>query len=391
MLKVKDEKCTGCAGCQNICPENCVSLQENEEGFCYPEIDRDKCRNCGLCEKVCPVYREGNIRNQSVIPKAYAFYSLDETVRARSMTAGIAYLCGRAVIQQRGVVFGAVGDVVHGVEHKKAASLEELSPMRGSKYLQSHMGYIYREVKKELLAGREVLFTGTPCQVAGLYGFLGREYSNLYLLDLICHGVPSGMVLKKYLKELEEETGGKITAFYRDKEMGWKPVCFTYVLDDGTKISQKGQENLYNRAFLTNLITRKSCQNCAYAKIPRIADMSVGDYLQGNKSSIHDKENKGLSLVTVNSEKGFRLFKMICSQIFAQEYPLEEVIKESEHLAKPPKRNIYRRTYFYLIKKHSFSGVNRIMLPRGELHRALRRVYGVLCYLYEFFYGIIKN
>ena len=119
--------------------------------------------------------------------------------------------------------------------------------------------------------------------------------------------------------------------------------------------------------------------------------MSVGDYLQGNKSSIHDKENKGLSLVTVNSEKGFRLFKMICSQIFAQEYPLEEVIKESEHLAKPPKRNIYRRTYFYLIKKHSFSGVNRIMLPRGELHRALRRVYGVLCYLYEFFYGIIKN
>ncbi|MBD5496301.1 MAG: 4Fe-4S dicluster domain-containing protein [Lachnospiraceae bacterium] len=385
MLKVNYKKCTGCAGCKNICPKDCIVLQEDDEGFCYPEIDMDKCMDCGLCEKVCPVDKEMNSRNQSTIPKAYAGYSKDEEIRAKSMTAGIAYLCGRYVIEQGGVVFGAVGDVLHKVEHKKAVTLDELSPMRGSKYLQSDIGYIYREVKAELLTGKEVLFTGTPCQVAGLYGYLGKEYENLYTLDLICHGVPSGMVLKKYIKDLEKEKGSKIIAFYRDKEMGWKPVCFSYVFADGTKISQKGHDNLYNRAFSTNLITRKSCQNCEYAKIPRLADVSVGDYLQGNKGSIHDKENKGLSLVTINSKKGYWLFDQINGEIFAEEYPLEEVVSESEHLAKPPKRNIYRRSYFYLIRKHSFLSVNRIMLPNGEVHKALRRMYGVLCYIYEFF------
>lgn len=385
MLKVNYKKCTGCAGCRNICPKDCIVLQEDDEGFYYPQIDMDKCMDCGLCEKVCPVDKEMNSRNQSTIPKAYAGYSKDEEIRAKSMTAGIAYLCGRCVIEQGGVVFGVVGDVLHKVEHKKAATLDELSPMRGSKYLQSDIGYIYREVKAELLTGKEVLFTGTPCQVAGLYGYLGKEYDNLYTLDLICHGVPSGMVLKKYIKGLEKEKGSKVIAFYRDKEMGWKPTCFSYVFADGTKISQKGHDNLYNRAFVTNLITRKSCQNCGYAKIPRIADVSVGDYLQGNKGSIHDRENRGLSLVTVNSKKGFRLFGRITAQIYTAEYPMEEVIRESEHLAKSPKRNIYRRSYFYLIKKYSFASVNRIMLPNGKVHKALRRMYGVLCYIYEFF------
>lgn len=385
MLRVNEKKCTGCGACQNICPKDCIVLTKDSEGFRYPKIDTRKCTDCGLCEKVCPIGEKAGSRNRSAIPKAYAAYSKEEEVRAKSMTAGIAYLCGRYVISQGGVVFGVVGDVLHKVEHKKAATLEELSPMRGSKYLQSDTGYIYREVKAELLTGKTVLFTGTPCQAAGLYGYLGKEYDNLYTLDLICHGVPSEMVLKKYITELEEEKGSKVTAFYRDKEMGWRPTCFSYVFADGSKISQRGHDNPYNRCFITNIITRKSCQNCDYAKIPRVADVSVGDYLQKDKARIHDRENKGLSLITVNSAKGSALLAQIMPQICAAEYPLEEVAKESEHLAKPPKRNIYRRTYFYLIKKYSFAGVNSIMLPRGALHKALRRMYGVLCYVYEFF------
>lgn len=385
MLKVNHKKCTGCAACQNICPKDCIVLQEDDEGFRYPQIAADKCIDCGLCEKVCPIDKEIGNRNQSETPKAYASYSKDEEVRAKSMTAGIAYLCESCVIEQGGVVFGVVGDVLHKVEHKKAVTQEELLPMRGSKYLQSDVGYIYREVKEELLTGKTVLFTGTLCQVAGLYGFLGKEYDNLYTLDLICHGVPSGMVLKKYIRELEAENGSKVIAFYRDKERGWKPVCFSYVLADGRKISQRGQDNPYNRFFSTNMITRKSCQNCAYAKIPRVADVSVGDYLQGNKSDIHDKENQGLSLVTVNSKRGSVLFDKISEKICAAEYPLEEVVEESEHLAKSPKRNIYRRSCFYLIKKNSFSSVSKIMLPNGKVHKTVRRMYGILCYIYEFF------
>lgn len=385
MLMVNDKKCTGCAACMNICPKECIVLREDDEGFRYPYIDMEKCIDCGLCEKVCMVGKEKGNRSQFIMPKAYACYSKDEKVRAASMTAGIAYLCGKCVIERGGVVFGVVGDVLHKVEHKKAVTMDQLLLMRGSKYLQSDIGYIYREVKAELLDGKEVLFTGTPCQVAGLYGYLGKEYDHLYTLDLICHGVPSGMVLKKYVRELEAEKGSKVIAFYRDKKMGVKPVWFSCVFEDGTKFSQKGQENIYNRAFLTNMITRKSCQDCEYARIPRIGDVSVGDYLQGNKSEVHDKENKGLSLITLNSAKGFQLFDRIRHEVYAMEYPLEEVIKESEHLAKPPKRNIYRRSYFYLIKRYSFSVVNRIMLPRGGVHKMLRRMYGVLCYIYEFF------
>lgn len=385
MLMVNYKKCTGCAACQNICPKECIVLREDDEGFRYPCIDTDKCIDCGLCEQVCTVGKRKSSRNQSTIPKAYACYAKDEEVRAGSMTAGIAYLCGKCVIERWGVVFGVVGDVLHKVEHKKAVTLAELSPMRGSKYLQSDIGYIYREVKAELSVGKEVLFTGTPCQVAGLYGYLGKEYDSLYTLDLICHGVPSKMVLKKYVQELEAEKGSKAIAFYRDKRLGWNPSCFSCVFADGTKLSQKGQENLYIRAFMTNMITRHSCQDCEYAGIPRIADVSVGDYFQGNKSEVHDKENKGLSLITLNSAKGFQLFERIRSEVYAAEYPLEEVVKESEHLAKSPKRNIFRRSYFYLIKKYSFSGVNRIMLPRGVVHKVLRRMYGVLCYVYEFF------
>lgn len=382
---INDKKCTGCAACMNICPKECIVLKEDDEGFRYPYIDREKCIDCGLCEKVCMVGKEKGSSSQFIMPKAYACYSKDEKVRAGSMTAGIAYLCGKCVIERGGAVFGVVGDVLHKVEHKKAVTLEELLPMRGSKYLQSDIGYIYREVKAELLDGREVLFTGTPCQVAGLYGYLGKEYDSLYTLDLICHGVPSKMVLKKYIQELEEEKGSKAIAFYRDKELGWKPACFSCVFADGTKLSQKGKDNLYIRAFMTNMITRQSCQDCEYAKIPRIGDVSVGDYLQGNKSEMHDKENKGLSLITLNSAKGFQLFDRIRREVYVVEYPLREVIKESAHLAKSPKRNIYRRSYFYLIKRYSFSGVNRIMLPRGVVHKILRRMYSVLCYIYEFF------
>lgn len=385
MLKVNYKKCTGCASCQNICPKDCIILCEDDEGFRYPQIDMSKCINCESCEKVCPIGKEMDGCDQLILTKAYACYSKNEEIRAKSMTGGIAYLCGQCVIEQGGVVFGVVGDVLHEVYHTKAVKLEELSPMRGSKYLQSKIGYIYREVKKELLTSKTVLFTGTPCQIAGLYGYLGKEYDNLYTLDLICHGVPSRMVLKKYIQDLETEKDRKIISFYRDKEMGWKPTRFSYVLSDGTKIVQTGQDNPYNRLFITNMITRKSCQNCEYAKIPRIADVSVGDYLQGNKSRIHDKENRGLSLVTVNSEKGAALFDRISKKIYSVEYPLDEVIKESEHLAKSPKKNIYRRTFFYLIKKYPFSSVSKIMLPNGGMHRALRRMYGILCYIYEFF------
>lgn len=358
---------------------------EDEEGFRYPEINMDQCIHCSQCEKVCPVNKEIAGDHSFQKPKAYVAYSIDKDIRAKSVTAGLAYLCGESVIEQGGVVFGVVGDVLSKVYHNKAVTLDELSPMRGSKYLQSDVGYSFREVKEELVKGKMVLFTGTPCQIAGLYSYLGKEYFNLYTLDLICHGVPSGMVLKKYIEELETKAGCKVISFYRDKEKGFSPTCFSYVLENGSKISQKGLANPYNHAYITNIITRKSCQKCPYAKIPRIADITLGDCLKADKRQLFDKENKGLSIVTVNSPKGCTLFDRIRNQIQTVEYPVGEIVAESEHLAKTPKFNIFRRSYFFLIKKYSFTMVDRLLLPKNTVHKMVRRVYGILCYFYELF------
>ena len=386
MLTINYKKCTGCYACQNICPKDCINLVEDSEGFRYPQIDTDKCVDCHLCEKVCPIDKDIKNRNISVETHAYAGYAIDKEVRSASATAGIAYLCGKYIIEEGGVVFGVVGDVLSAVIHTKATSIEELAPMRGSKYLQSEVGNVYRDVKAELQTGRQVLFTGTPCQIAGLYGYLGQQYDNLYTLDLICHGVPSPMVLKKYISELEAKMGSKLVAFYRDKDfMGWKPVHFTYVLENGKKVTQKGWENPYNHAFITNIITRKSCQYCDYAQIPRVADVTVGDYIGGNKAKMHDINNEGLSMITVNSKKGSKLIQKLKDEVSLIEYPIEEAVKEGEHLGRSPKANIFRRTYFTLIKHCSFDKVDRIIMPKNIVHKYVRRGYGCLCYIYEFF------
>lgn len=385
MLTVNDKRCTGCYACQNICPKNCITLEEDAEGFRYPKIDTAKCVDCHLCEGVCPLGQKLQDRNKETKPKTYASYSKDREVRLRSTTTGIAYLCGKHILEQGGVVFGVVGDVLHKVYHAKAVDLEELYPMRGSKYLQSEVGYTYREAKEELEAGKKVLFTGTPCQIAGLYGYLGKEYENLYTLDLICHGVPSEMVFRKYICELEEACGCRVAEFYRDKEVGWRPVHFSCVLADGRKIVQKGRENPFNHGFTTNVITRKSCQNCEYAQMPRVADISAGDYFAEDKSKRHDPANEGLAMIAINSPKGAELFREIEEELQSTEYPVEEVLREGEHLGKSPKRNVFRRTFFWMIRRHTFATTTKLLLPMNKLHKTIRRGYGVLCYIYEFF------
>lgn len=374
--------CTGCYACQNVCPKNCIKLQENEEGFRVPIVDEEACIDCGLCEKVCPIDQKR--KTNDFVPKAYACYVLDYAERAASVTAGVCFAVGKTVIARGGVVYGAVGSMVKGVKHTRCITEDELKETRGSKYLQSEIGFCYKEAENDLKEGKMVLFTGTPCQIAGLYGYLrGKSYSNLFTIDLICHGVPSAKAFRMSEAEIEKREGKEIEDFYRDKSQGWAPTYFSHLFKDGTVQTQIGTRDSFNHGFITNILTRRSCQKCKYANIKRVADLTVGDFFDKKMRADFDPDNKGLSLVTVNSGKGEALFHMIQNRLFWKEQPIEEVSVSSEHLARSPKANVYRRTFFYLLEKYGFRKAIRLNEPGNIFEKQLRRVYGCVCYIYE--------
>lgn len=203
--------CTGCHACYNICPKNAIKMVENSEGFLYPVIDKDKCINCNLCTKVCPLFKKDKVEHK--IPETYACYNKDNNIIKNSSSGGIFYLLAENILKNNGVVFGAGFDEEHNVIHIKAETLEELSKLMGSKYVQSSIRDTYKETKKLLEEDRYVLFTGTPCQIQGLKLFLNKDYDKLYLQDIICHGVPSPKMWKKYKDCLEKNIIQKLKKY----------------------------------------------------------------------------------------------------------------------------------------------------------------------------------
>ncbi len=319
MIQIKSEaKCCGCGTCANACPKQCISMVESAEGFRFPNVDNSKCVDCGLCEKVCP-YLNLNIKGDTLkSPNAYFIRSKDETVLKTSASGGLFYEIAKKVILKGGVVFGAVwGEKVDEVYHRSVNTLEDLRQLQGSKYLQSDVRHCYSEAKALLQKGVLVLFSGTPCQIAGLLTYLRKDYDNLVTCDLICHGVPSPLVFNKYIQEVEKKEGKKVVRYFRDKKNGWKPAMWTVKFEDGTcvpKILNSPFSILFSQK---NVQQRNSCYDCRFTRSPRIADISLGDYfverdaldMKGNPVSATD--NKGMSLITVNTRQGELWFNEI--------------------------------------------------------------------------------
>jgi coenzyme F420-reducing hydrogenase beta subunit/polysaccharide pyruvyl transferase WcaK-like protein len=356
-------KCTGCHACASKCPRSSITMVLDEEGFRYPVIDDRTCINCGQCARTCPIEKDLAYKDKLEHPVAYACYDKDDEVRNRSATGGIFFTLASRVIDNGGIVFGAVGCWLDRIYHTKAESIEDVKKMCNSKYLQSDINDTFKEAKQILNEGRPVFYTGTPCQIAGLYAYLEENNDNLFTADLICHGVPSEVAFRKYIDDLEKEKGYRVMDVYRDKSVGWRPVHFTFVYETGEKETVSGMTDIYNRGFTTNLFQRKSCYTCKYASIPRIGDITLGDYFGGDKSKRYDKENKGLSLVTVNTEKGKKMFESIKERLFLREYSIDEAVDESEHLAHPPRYNVFRKTFFKLIREKTYSQTAALFLP----------------------------
>lgn len=310
--------CTSCAACENICPKDAISMQLDQNGFLRPTVNATKCIHCGLCEKKCPALKRITNPNCNFeVPIVYAAFAKDEQIRIKSSSGGMFTILAKAVLNQGGVVFGVCQESPTSIYHTYVESIADLEKLRGSKYLQSNPDKIYQKAKDFLSKGRKVLFSGTPCQIAALYSYLGeRRYDNLYTIDIVCHGTPSFKVFQKYIQEIELQKQGSVKkTFFRDKRLGWKQYSMTNVIEyckgNSFQSSNTLQEDIFLKTFLSNISLNESCYSCKYNGIPRLADVTLGDFWGVQRFHRNMDDDKGTSVILLNNTKGEYLFSLV--------------------------------------------------------------------------------
>lgn len=334
MQKINHD-CCGCGACLNACPKNAITMKIAEDGFSYPYIDKKKCINCGLCNKVCP---NMSIINQSKFKKEYYIgYAKDNDLLMKSSSGAAFPLIATRFIENGGVVVGAILDKDNVVKHVIVNSKEELDALFGSKYVQSDLSNVFKKIESLLKKGTTVLFCGTPCQSNGLHLFLKKEYANLYIVDFICHGVPSNAFWQKYLKCLETKNGKLQKYNFRAKDNGWRNFCFKKTFKNKT-IKSSLDEDGYAIAFLKNYSLRPSCYDCKAKGEKRFSDITIAD-CWGSRDIDKIYNKNGVSTIIVNSDKGNYLFNMITDSLVYEKSNYDNCIKDNPTYFESVKHN----------------------------------------------------
>lgn len=325
--------CTGCGACYNICPKNAITIKSDEWGFYKPIIDKEKCVNCGLCEKICPLdkYKSNNFEE----PKAFALQNNDKEILYKCASGGAFAAFGKYIIEQGGVVYGVIYDENMIVCHARAENLTDLEKMLSSKYVQSNTKDTFKQAKNDLENGKTVLFSGTPCQIAGLKSFLQKDYENLFTADLVCHGVPSPLVFDKYKKEFlvkREKDEHFLNINFRSKVNGWSGNLITTITTNKEIVHKSANDDDFMKAFLSNLSINTSCLNCQFNKLPRVADISLADFWGVGEYDKSMNDQRGMSVILVNSDKGNKYFNEIKNSCFTREISLDFVIKYNSNI-----------------------------------------------------------
>lgn len=359
MITIKDKKeCCGCYACANICPKNCLNMVIDDEGFWYPSINEEKCINCDLCIKVCPIIKnkkEDEDFSDNFNKKAYAAQFLNKNIRANSSSGGVFTSIAENIIEKGGIVIGAVFNENFEVVHRCVETKDELNRIRGSKYVQSRIGNVYRDVKNELIKDRLVLFTGTPCQVYGLKRYLDRDYKNLITQDIVCHGVPSPIVWNKYINHIRLKNKKKITNInFRDKVEGWRSYSLTFKFLNNKKVSKNINEDFYLIAFQNDIILRNSCYECKFKGENRVSDITLADFWGIENTDTEMDDNKGTSLVVINSEKGDSLFNNIAKSLKIFECNLDVALKGNKSYYVSSNKNQLREKFLSEVTSDNF-------------------------------------
>lgn len=327
------EKCTGCTACASTCPNHCIEMKKDQNGFRFPEIlNPVSCNSCGACQRVCPVISQ---KVYSDLPIAYAAYSKDESLRMESSSGGIFSEIAKLVIEKKGVVYGAAYNDAFEVYHCCVETVDDLAKLRGAKYSESYLGNTFSEILKRIKQGQYVLFAGMPCQVAGLKSFIKKDFENLICIDFVCHGVPSPMVWEEYINyRAKIDADGKlpISINLRSKATGWSRYQYSNFFQYGKdrNYSCGSSQDLFMKLFVYDYILRPSCGNCIFKGYSRVSDITLGDFWGIWDIDPKFDDNKGTSVVLIQSTKGRLLWNEAKDSILYKKVTLEQASQQNK-------------------------------------------------------------
>ena len=350
--------CTGCQTCRLACPKQCISMQEDKRGNIYPVVDQSVCIDCLKCQKICPSLNPPTFSEHPL--KVYAGWAKDKSARKYSTSGAISYVLSKHFLERGHYFCGSIW-TTNGAIHRVSSDIRDICSFQGSKYSHSDVKNTYNEIKQILLLGKKVLFTGTPCQVAGLRNFLQKEYDNLFTVDIICHGVPSKRILRDRIKDVEEENGKKIVEMrFRDKRPDQLHTCCKYTFDDGTSVLHEYSKDFFFRSYVDNYVLRENCFNCQYSRLQRVSDLTIADFwsYQPRSMKFYNYE-LGVSIMFVNTLKGRDLLDLVKNDIVYEERNYKECANRNMYSPQIKPKDFESYWADYESKKISKSDIQR--------------------------------
>lgn len=369
-LKTKEKNtCNGCTACSLICPKHCIEMKQDSEGFIYPAVDESKCIHCGRCLKVCSNYKKQDIGNNSI---PFAICNKDEDILLKSTSGGVFYAMLNIFFKNEDTVcYGAAYDKELVVKHMRATSIKDAEKFMGSKYVRSDILGVYEAVKKDLLEGKQVLFTATPCETFGLYTYLGKEYNNLITCDIICHSNPSPKVFEKYIKAIELKENAKVKKYtFRAKSNGWanpKPIV---EFENGKIV----EEESFQKAFSRVLISRPCCSTCMFTTPQKVADITIGDFWGVEKLTDIKDYWKGISIVFANSQKGLEMIEALENVNIIKLDKTKDYLKYNHN--EPVKAHRNREKFFEKLDKCEDKNILKLLNNMSK-ERLIRRIINI--------------
>ena len=358
MVSLEKSQCIGCGVCMQVCPKDCIQMVENDEGFMYPKVNEELCIGCDLCKKTCAVINPS--RTKKNFQKAYAVVNLESEIRKKSSSGGVFAAMAMFFISRNGYVYGAKYTSVSVVEHSCATHLTDLYALLGSKYTQSRVWGCFGEIHERLDKSKEVLFVGTPCQVAALYKYLGKTYSNLTTVEIVCHGVPSRKLLAKYIGWHEKNNKATVNSInFRNKKNGWMNYGVEINYDNGGSYLKSHFRDPFMRMFLNEYFLRPSCYECRFKGVEREADITISDFWNVKEYAPEMDDDGGISLVYINSDAGMELLKKIQSKLAIKEIEISPTLYKDSALNVKAKCPVDRQYVIDSMDKLTFMQLER--------------------------------
>ena len=363
MIHIQNKnKCNGCHACALACPQKCIEMQADKEGFLYPYVDESICIHCGRCVAICP-----NLSVKEPLlsaAKAYAIINQRAEIREKSSSGGVFYALAEEILRQNGAVFGASFDEENHLRHTFVETIDKLPALMGSKYIQSEVRKSYVQVKKFLQNERRVLFVGTPCQIAGLQAFLGKTYEALLCVDIVCHGVPSPKLWEKYLASQEKKYGGRLEKIsFRDKSTGWRAYSVKMQFANGKVYQKMHEEDEYMRLFLSNICLRPSCYACQHKGINRRSDLTLADCWGAERILNEVDDDRGISFVLAHTAKGIDAIQAISKMCQLKVISMQCAINENPSAVQSATMNMQRDVFFNEMEKISIKKAAKKYAP----------------------------